>query len=1030
MRSPSNRLCVLAILGACLAAEAISSRAQTAGNDGAASSETKTDSAKTIISPLTDGLTVLRVRFASKPGPSPQRREPTQWDGQVSVTGAKLARVRLWFDDPRDNVDGNRWVLSTKHNTPWSSEERKKGHDALPVTDTALVVELADASADAELAFDTAQGKFRVRLSDVPLGSTKNALNALVQVSRLPNATTLLSSPTEDEYPAAAIGPDGAVWAAYVAFTHGPSFRQPVVLAEEPKSLDFLAEPTGGDQLFLLRVDGRETAGPLPVTPPGQDLFRPAVAIDGGGRVWVFWTAKEKSQWNLFARSFQGENWSPRLQLTGEASPDLFPAAATDSAGRVWVTWQAFREGKSQILAMRQDGDRFAPAMTVAAVASNCWAPAIAASADGQVAIAWDTYEKGDYDVHCRLWAAGQWQAAFPVAASLAGELRSSLAFDKAHRLWIAYETTPENMGKDWGGLKKEGVNLYAGHSVDVRVWADGKLWQTPDNAADAFAAFRGAGRAKNPAQKAPVRSVKHLAAPRLCVDAVGRVWLAVRSAAQTGRSPTGPWWFEHAAWYDGQHWSGQVICPKTDGILDNRPALLARPSGETLLVASSDGRAATAGKLPAWFLKDLRQSGKPLFQHPLASPWPDAVNNELTLVSLRPSGDAAVGPMRLQPAEPTVAQPRPEALAEAAAVARARAARVECGGRSLRLWRGEFHRHTELSSDGGGDGMLMDMWRYALDMAALDWVGNGDHDNGNGRDCSWWYTQKTTDLFLVPGAFSPMHTYERSCTYPDGHRNVVFAQRGVRTLPRLRGGKGEALDQLPADAQRPHSPDTLLLYRYLTQFDGVCASHTSGTDMGTDWRDNDPRVEPVVEIYQGCRQNYEMPDAPRANTAEHSIGGWRPLGFVSLALKKGYRLGFQSSSDHGSTHMSFCNCWVDAPTREAVLAALKARRVYGATDNIVAWVRCGEHFMGEEFTTNAKPRLKVHLEGTAPFAKVHVIKDGAYAHTLEPRRANVDFEWSDMDAKSGATSYYYVRGEQENGELVWASPLWIAYKP
>jgi hypothetical protein len=25
-----------------------------------------------------------------------------------------------------------------------------------------------------------------------------------------------------------------------------------------------------------------------------------------------------------------------------------------------------------------------------------------------------------------------------------------------------------------------------------------------------------------------------------------------------------------------------------------------------------------------------------------------------------------------------------------------------------------------------------------------------------------------------------------------------------------------------------------------------------------------------------------------------------------------------------------------------------------------------------------------------------------------------------------GKTSYYYVRGEQANGELVWASPMWI----
>jgi hypothetical protein len=28
-----------------------------------------------------------------------------------------------------------------------------------------------------------------------------------------------------------------------------------------------------------------------------------------------------------------------------------------------------------------------------------------------------------------------------------------------------------------------------------------------------------------------------------------------------------------------------------------------------------------------------------------------------------------------------------------------------------------------------------------------------------------------------------------------------------------------------------------------------------------------------------------------------------------------------------------------------------------------------------------------------------------------------------------GRTSYYYVRGEQADGELVWVSPMWIAYQ-
>jgi hypothetical protein len=32
------------------------------------------------------------------------------------------------------------------------------------------------------------------------------------------------------------------------------------------------------------------------------------------------------------------------------------------------------------------------------------------------------------------------------------------------------------------------------------------------------------------------------------------------------------------------------------------------------------------------------------------------------------------------------------------------------------------------------------------------------------------------------------------------------------------------------------------------------------------------------------------------------------------------------------------------------------------------------------------------------------------------------------MAAEPGKMSYYYVRGEQENGEIVWASPMWITY--
>lgn len=313
----------------------------------------------------------------------------------------------------------------------------------------------------------------------------------------------------------------------------------------------------------------------------------------------------------------------------------------------------------------------------------------------------------------------------------------------------------------------------------------------------------------------------------------------------------------------------------------------------------------------------------------------------------------------------------------------------------------------------------MLDQWRYTLDAADMDWIGCCDHDNGAGREYTWWIEQKLTDIFHAPGRFVPMFSYERSVVYPEGHRNVIFAQRGVRPLPRL--------PRVEADSSGK-APDTQMLYRYLKAFNGIAAMHTSGTNMGTDWRDNDPAAEPVVEIYQGDRQNYEMPGAPRTNAENDSIGGWRPKGFVSLALEMGYKLAFQASSDHVSTHMSYCNVLASASTREALLEGFQRRHVYGATDNILAEFRAGDYIMGDAFTATAPPDFRIRLHGTAPFAKVQIVRDGQYVYTSEPKTAAVDFTWKDNAPTAGKTSYYYVRGEQTDGEIVWVSPMWITY--
>ena len=133
-----------------------------------------------------------------------------------------------------------------------------------------------------------------------------------------------------------------------------------------------------------------------------------------------------------------------------------------------------------------------------------------------------------------------------------------------------------------------------------------------------------------------------------------------------------------------------------------------------------------------------------------------------------------------------TPAAPEASVAAEDEAAILARSYRPTVNGQRLQLIRGDFHRHTEISFDGRNDGPLIDAYRYYIDAASLGWAGCCDHDNGEAREYTWWLIQKFSDAYLLGSRFIPMFYYERSVNYPEGHRNVVFAQRGVRTLPRL----------------------------------------------------------------------------------------------------------------------------------------------------------------------------------------------------------------------------------------------------
>jgi hypothetical protein len=47
-----------------------------------------------------------------------------------------------------------------------------------------------------------------------------------------------------------------------------------------------------------------------------------------------------------------------------------------------------------------------------------------------------------------------------------------------------------------------------------------------------------------------------------------------------------------------------------------------------------------------------------------------------------------------------------------------------------------------------------------------------------------------------------------------------------------------------------------------------------------------------------------------------------------------------------------------------------------------------------------------------------------------EPNQRQIALDFTDDNAQPGQSHYYYVRIQQADGNLAWASPMWITYKP
>lgn len=932
--------------------------------------------------------------YASEPGGTPEEnlwevlvlmgagdKQPAAWDGTAAIASGEIHDLQGYrFELPDRVLPEGGWRVSTKIEKVLDSSPIEGGGKPKAELLPKGVLIRGAGTQTTSISVRTSQGACEFTPMAIPFGSPRKCLEGRIEVHRLPPATDLSgTAQRQHDFPSIGAGNDGTLWVTWSSYHD----RR--------------------EELNFRRRQGSRWTRLIPVGRASEDLWRPQVATDANNKPWLIWSEQKKQNWDIYAMPWEDNAWGDRIRLSQGAWPDIEPQVSRAPDGTIYVVWQALPDQHSHIRMRYLRNGQWSNTIAVTSSSANDWEPAVAAGADGRVWIAWDRYNES-YDVYCRSYSPGTGLSPeMKVAGSSRLEAYASVAVDAQNRPWVAWETGDSNWGKDLGaalGKNAPGRPLGGPRGIEVAC-LDKQEWKSPAEFSFGDALAVGATGESN---------------PLLLFDSDGNLWMSFKRRYSRIAYRPSTFWETYLTRLQGDRWTDPIALPNS---WDRK--------------ATRMGMTTAGGRLWAFWPSESRNYA--FASRPLAS---RVIAGSLPLPGRGP--EPQLNALRGAPAGSV----RPLPPGESANVAAVRQHRITLGGQAMRIVRGDVHRHTELSQDVGGldDGTLPEFYRYMIDAAQMDFGASTDHQAG-GTDYWNFMTLKMADMYQFPPRFTTFYAYERNMGNPFGHRNIINIKRDYPIVPFFQRidprfllpdtPDGEILTFNSMSFGSGIRNDTQLLYEEMRRSGGLSIPHTSATDsMGTDWKDkSDPKLEPLVEIYQGARFSAESKNTPRGvhdGEEGKALGGFQEAGLVWNAWKKGYRLGVIASSDHYSTHISYAMVYTPASTRQAIYSSMLKRHAYGATDNIVLEFWLGDHFMGDDFSAAEPQAIRVKARGTGVISAIHLIRDAKYIYKVAPGKRDAEFEYRDNDAAKGE-HWYYVRVEQANGELAWSSPIWVRYR-
>ncbi len=854
-----------------------------------------------------------------------------------------------------------------------------------------------------------------------------------------PSPRIIRTDGIQSDFPALALDAKGTPWIAYVAWD---GQQDTLRLAKQQ--------------------DGTPAAGGT-IGKPGI-IHQPALATDGSGAQIVVWSqVNGKDLMDLHAQVVRdGKPEGEIITLaSSENGGNAFAKAATDRAGRVWVAWQGMRGGLSDVFCRYFDPVKkeWSKEVPVTTDPGGDWEPCIAFDGKDGAWIFYDSSRGNEFNIYATHVAPdGTVGETKVIIQTPRYEGRvSAIGTADGKGIWLACERGRVKWGLD---IRAHGHpdGLNAQKNMVLAYWdlASGKVEEAREiemlledlpaptplarrTNAPANPKAKARQEAKNAekpegsklneaVQVANKQKAAQLALdratnlPQVGIDTEGRPWIAVR-------------YYRNYAW--------QIALTRYDRATQQWTKPWAVPDS----IYTEDRQSCWAlGKDGAlWFAWPTDRRTSKLHQ-----------TSEIRFAKLDPG---AAPELVTAPAGKPFVPPPAYINPETPERARDDRHTMTSNGVTYYLYWGDYHRHTDISNCvTANDGCVLEQFRYALDMGKLDTLGTSDHTDIAKiyHPYEWWLNQKMVEVFYAPGFFTSMYAYEREQTWPYGHRNVIFAQRGGPIVYIQRANylasPWQKLFPLKEDAGKEILPEELwdVLNRYGKPVTAI--SHTGATGMGTDWnifKRIDHRVENLIEIYQGARVSYEGLNAPQPTVGmrvgeayNHSstVIGKPPVGqpiqsftvknngLYQNALSLGHKLGVWADSDHISTHTSYGGVYVKEFTREGIIEGLNARRTIAATDKIFVEFTCNDHLLGTEIEVRGKPVLSFKVDGTADISRVTLVRNELNYQQWEPKAKTFGKSFTDESPDAGENRYY-LRIEQADGNMAWSSPVWVQVK-